>query len=96
MLMDGFAPKIQATFFLEHQWMPLDEWKKIMEKWVIEAKWYKSDIDHKCCIFSKKNMLGKKTLAVSMLIPRCQCWDFQMAFKMCHINYHNNVVQKLN
>ena len=27
MLMDG-APKIQATFFLEHKWMPLNRWKK--------------------------------------------------------------------
>ena len=30
-----------------------------------------------------------------MLIPRCQCQDFQIAFKMCFINNHNNVTQKL-
>ena len=30
-----------------------------------------------------------------MLIPRCPCRDFHMAFKMCCINNHNNVAQKL-
>ena len=28
-------------------------------------------------------------------VPRRQCQDFQMAFKMCSINNHNNVAQKL-
>ena len=32
------TPKIQASFFLEHQWMPLGGWKKITEKWVSAAK----------------------------------------------------------
>ena len=45
--------------------------------------------------FSKKNCKGNKSFAVSMLIPRCQCQDFQLAFKMCCINNHNNVAQKL-
>ena len=30
-----------------------------------------------------------------MLILRCQCRDFQMAFNMCRINKHNNGAQKL-
>ena len=30
-----------------------------------------------------------------MLILRCECLDFQMAFKMCRINNHNDVAQKL-
>ena len=30
-----------------------------------------------------------------MLIPRCQCRDFQMVFKMFRINNHNNETQKL-
>ena len=30
-----------------------------------------------------------------MLIPRSQCQDFQVAFKMDLINSHNNVAKKL-
>ena len=30
-----------------------------------------------------------------MLILRCRCIDFQMAFKMCHTNSPNAVPQKL-
>ena len=31
-----------------------------------------------------------------MLIPRCQCQDFEMTFKMCSIkNNDNNPAQKL-
>ena len=30
-----------------------------------------------------------------MLIPRCQCQNFQLAFKMCCIYNHNTVAQKV-
>ena len=30
-----------------------------------------------------------------MLILRCQCLDFKMASKICRINNHNDVAQKL-
>ena len=30
-----------------------------------------------------------------MLIQRCQCVDFQIAFKVCRTNNHKNVSQKL-
>ena len=30
-----------------------------------------------------------------MLTLRCQCLDFQMAFKMCCINHDNDVAEKL-
>ena len=43
------ALKIQTTFFIKHQWMPLDGWKKDnIEKLVIVAKWYWCQIiEHK-------------------------------------------------
>ena len=30
-----------------------------------------------------------------MLMPRCQCRDFQIAFKISCLNHLNNVAQKL-
>ena len=54
-------------------------------KWVILAKWYWCQINEHKSFFKKKICKGK----------RCQCGDFQMAFKICHMNNHNNVAQKL-
>ena len=46
--------------------------------------------------FLEKNIVLKnQNIEVSVLIPRCQFLDFQIAFKMCRINNHNNVAQKL-
>ena len=56
---------------------------------------HKSCIGHKCFIFSKKNIIEKRNFAVSMLILRCQCLDFRMAFKLCCINNQNDVAQTL-
>ena len=73
-----------------------------MSKWVIAAKWYwcqiiehESCIGHKCIVFSKKFVVEKWNFAVPMLILTCQCLDFPVAFKMCRINNHNDVEQKL-
>ena len=47
-------------------------------------------------LFFQKNVVNEKlNFAVSMLILKCQCRDFQMALKMCLINHHNNVAKKL-
>ena len=45
------ALKIETTFFIKHQWMPLDRWKKkYREKLIIKAKWYCCQmIEHKSC-----------------------------------------------
>ena len=45
------ALKIQANFFIKHQWMSLDGWKKDnIEKAVIVAKWQRCQIfEHKSC-----------------------------------------------
>ena len=46
--------------------------------------------------FLQKNIVLKnQNIEVSVLIPRCQFLDFQIALKMCRINNHNNVAQKL-
>lgn len=43
----------------------------------------------------KSIVLKNQNIEVSVLIPRCQFLDFEIAFKMCRIKNHNNVAQKL-
>ena len=47
-------------------------------------------------VYNNMLLLGSADGAptVSMLIPRCQCQDFEMVFKVYCINNHNNVAQK--
>ena len=87
MLMNGFS-KNSNSLFLEHQCMPFDGWKKDYREMnncskviLVQNKWAQSCIGHQC--FNKKNCKGKIKFCKSMLIPRCQCRDFQMVFKMC-------------
>ena len=90
---------LKKHFFVQHEWMPLDWWKEDIREMSIVAKWYWCQINkHKGCtghvlLFQKH--LVKEKYNLPMLIPRCQYQDFQMAFKMCSINNHSNVTQKL-
>ena len=90
------APKIQTTFFLECQWMPQMDEKKYhreMSNWSsVMQELYWSYV----LFFQKDFVREKLNFGASMLIPRCQCWYFQMIFKMCRINNQNNVAEKLN
>ena len=80
----------------------MDE-KMIIEKWVIVAKWscyqiieHKSCISHKCFLFFSKKYLSEKNKILQCgCWYRCQCVDFQIAFKVFRTNNHNNVSQKL-
>ena len=100
MLMDGWSKNSNNLFTKTP--MDASEWMNKKWKWlIVERRYWCQIIDYKICIgnvlfFFKKILWGRNKILLLMLTARWQCIDFQMAFKMCYINNHSDLAQRLN